>query len=309
MTILRRYVELDGRRISCLTAGDPSSATTLLLIHGSGVSAGYWVNQLLGLRDAFRVMAIDLPGHGKSDPIPNASVETYADTVGKFLTNVIARPVIVVGHSLGGAVAMALAAKRRDVVRGLVLLASCAKLPKVESPGERLLAFLPGPLRRILFFSMAQKLLFAPGVPMGAVSIGMQELRSCPPETILTDVQAARAMDLSEQATAIDAPTLVLCGSRDRLTPPELSEQLRALIPRARLGILEGAGHMLLLEVPERVNEAIRDFATTLTVEIRSSVLARQLRGVSLIRRLLDWTWSKPPKTTGGSLKALARHE
>src|SRR2546425_8091297 len=55
---------------------------------------------------------------------------------------------------------------RSDIVTGLVLLASCAKLPRVESPGERLLAFLPGPLRRILFFSMAQKLLFAPGVPM-----------------------------------------------------------------------------------------------------------------------------------------------
>ncbi len=297
MTILRRYVELDGRRISCLTAGDPASGTPLLLIHGSGVSAGYWVNQLLGLRDAFRVMAIDLPGHGKSDPIPNASVETYADTVAKFLTAVIPRPVMVAGHSLGGAVAMALAARRRDIVTGLVLLASCAKLPQAESPGERLLAFLPGPLRRILFFSMAQKLLFAPGVPMGAVSIGMQELRSCPPETILTDVQAARAMDLSEQAAKIDVPTLVLCGSRDRLTPPELSEQLRTLIPRARLGIIEGAGHMLLLEVPERVNQAILDFAKTLTVEIRTSVLARQLRGVSLIRRLLDWAWSKPPKS------------
>jgi len=204
---------------------------------------------------------------------------------------------MVAGHSLGGAVAMALAARRRDIVTGLVLLASCAKLPQAESPGERLLAFLPGPLRRILFFSMAQKLLFAPGVPMGAVSIGMQELRSCPPETILTDVQAARAMDLSEQATKIDVPTLVLCGSRDRLTPPELSEQLRTLIPRARLGIIEGAGHMLLLEVPERVNQAILDFAKTLTVEIRSSVLARQLRGVSLIRRLLDWAWSKPPQS------------
>ncbi len=54
---------------------------------------------------------------------------------------------------------------------------------------------------------------------------------------------------------------------------------------------------MLLLEVPERVNQAILDFAKTLTVEIRTSVLARQLRGVSLIRRLLDWAWSKPPKS------------
>src|SRR5262249_57568224 len=67
MTILRRYVELDGRRVSCLTAGDPSSATPLLLIHGSGVSAGYWVNQLLGLPDAFPGMAIASPRPPKPD--------------------------------------------------------------------------------------------------------------------------------------------------------------------------------------------------------------------------------------------------
>ena len=296
--INRRFIELDGRRVSYLTAGASATAPSLLLIHGSGVSAGYWINQLLGLQQAFRVTAIDLPGHGKSDPIARASVDTYADTVARFIDALGLRRVIVAGHSLGGAVAIALAARLRETVSGLVLLASCVKLPRVESPGERLLAFLPGPLRRILFFSMAQKLLFAPGVPLGAVSIGMQELRSCPPDTILQDVQAARAMDLTAQAAAIDVPTLVICGSRDRLTPPALSEQLRALIPRSTLGIIEGAGHMLLLEVPLRVNQAIFDFARSLTVEIRSAVLARELRGVSLIRRLLDWARSGSPKRT-----------
>src|SRR5207247_9656506 len=111
------------------------------------------------------------------------------------------------------------------------------------------------------------------------------------------DARAARAMELSEQPTQIAVRTVVPSRSRDRLTPPWLSQQLRTLIPRARRGITEGARHMLLLEVPERVNQAILDFAKTLTVQIRSSVLARQLRGVSLIRRLLDWAWSKPPQS------------
>ncbi len=297
MTVIRRFVELDGHKVSYLTAGDAAVAPPILLIHGSGVSAGYWVHQLSGLAGAFRVIAVDLPGRGKSDPVPNATVDAYAEIVAKFLDAIGGRRIIVVGHSLGGAVAIALAARQPDAVKGLVLLASCAKLPRGESAGERWLAFLPGPLRRILFFSMAQKLLFAPGVAAGAVTLGMQELRSCPAETILNDVQAARAMDLTQQATALEVPTLVLTGSRDRLTPPALSEHLRALIPRARLGIIEGAGHMLLLEVPDRVNQAILDFAASLRVEVRSAVFARELRSVSLIRRLLDWARSKAPQT------------
>ncbi len=127
--IARRFVELDGRRVSYLTAGDSAAAPSILLIHGSGMSAGAWVNQLRGSLKAFRVAAIDLPGHGKSDPIPQASVEGYAETVAEFLEALGSGPVLVVGHSLGGAIAIALAAQRPHAVTGLVLLASCAKLP------------------------------------------------------------------------------------------------------------------------------------------------------------------------------------
>src|SRR5258708_34764626 len=156
---------------------------------------------------------------------------------------------------------MALAAGHTEAVTGLVLLSSCAKLPPVDNSWERWLAYLPGALRKVLFFSMAKKILFAPGASSRAVSLGLQELRSCRPETILKDVLAARTMDLTDRAARLEVPTLLLCGSRDRLTPPALSEQLSGLIPRARLTTIEGAGHMLLLEVPERVNQASLPFA------------------------------------------------
>src|SRR5260370_42373043 len=97
---------------------------------------------------------------------------------------------------------------------------------------------------KVLFFTVAKKLLCVPGASSRAVSLGMQELRSCRPETILKDVLAARTMDLTDRAARLEVPTLLLCGSRDRLTPPALSEQLSVLIPRARLRTIEGAGHM-----------------------------------------------------------------
>ena len=285
--IVRRFVELHGRRVSYLTAGD--SGPTILLIHGSGVSARSWVNQLRGLVGAVRVVAIDLPGHGESDPMRHASVEQYGGIVANFLDALGTGPVIAAGHSLGGAIAIALAAQRPDAVKGLVLLASCAKLPRVDGPGERLLGYLPGPLRKLVFFSMAKKILFGPGAPAGAVSLGMQELRACRSETILDDVQAAKTMDLSEQAARLDVPTLVLCGSKDRLTPPALAERLSELIPESRLEIIEGAGHMVLLEVPERVNHEILSFVGSVVAlaDVPSCPAVADRRRRSLARRLL----------------------
>ena len=296
--ITRRFVELDGRRVSYLTVGDSAAAPSILLIHGSGVSAGAWVNQLRGSLTAFRVAAIDLPGHGKSDPIPRASVEEYAETVAEFLEALGSGPVLVVGHSLGGAIAIALAAQRPHAVTGLVLLASCAKLPWVDSSWGRLLPYVPGPLWKTFFISTAQKLLFARGVPGHAVSLGMQELRSCRAETILKDLQAAKAMDLTQQATGLDVPTLILCGSQDRLTPPALSADLKGLIPGSRLTLVEGAGHMLLLEVPTRVNEEVLNFAKSLMVEVPSLRVVRDRRGRSLVRQLFDYARAFVPFLT-----------
>ena len=296
--ITRQFVELDGRRVSYLTAGDSAAAPAILLIHGSGVSAGSWVNQLRGLLTAFRVAAIDLPGHGKSDPIPQASVEGYAETVAEFLEALGSGPVLVVGHSLGGAIAIALAAQRPHAVTGLVLLASCAKLPWADSSWGRLLPYVPGPLWKTFFISTAQKLLFAPGVPGHVVSLGMQELRSCRAETILKDLQAAKAMDLTQQATGLDVPTLILCGSQDRLTPPALSADLKGLIPGSRLSLIEEAGHMLLLEVPTRVNEEVLNFAKSLMVEVPSLRVVRDRQGRSLVRQLFDYARAFVPFLT-----------
>jgi len=265
------------------------------------MSARSWVNQLQRLPGALRLIALDLPGHGESNPAPGASVEDYADVVADFLIGADCGPVVVVGHSLGGSIAIALAARRPALVRGLVLIASCVKLPLVDSVGERLVAYLPGPLRRLLFFSMAKKVLFAPDAPADAIAVTMRELRACRPETIQADVRAARAMDLTEQAAALDVPTLVLAGSRDRLTTPALAERLSALIRRSRLRVVDGAGHMLPLEAPDPVNREIVTFVESLAAPLsRSAAIDMRERSfASLLDRLAGFArrlrGSSPP--------------
>lgn len=234
------------------------------------------------------MVAIDLPGHGESDPPAGASIEDYAAAVADFLVALDCGPAVVIGHSLGGSIAIALAARHATLVRALVLIASCVKLPLVDSVGERVVAFLPGPLRRLVFFSMAKKVLFAPDAPADAIEVTMRDLRACRPATMLADVHAARAMDLTVQAAALEVPTLVLVGGRDRLTTPALAERLSALIRRSRLGIADRAGHMLPQEAPEWVNREIATFVESLAEPVPASRVLTTRR-VPFVRRLFDW--------------------
>lgn len=304
--VARRSARLNGRDVSYLVAGEAEAGNEqdLLLIHGAGVSARSWINQLRGLGQVLRVFAIDLPGHGQSDPVPEATVEGHAEVAARFLDQLGIGPVFVAGHSLGGAVAQALAARHPGLVKGLVLLSTCAKFPETDSPPGRFLWYLPGPIRKVLFFSMAKKILFAHWAPRKAILLGMEEIRTCRPETILKDVAAARAMDLEVVARGLRVPTLILCGSRDRLTPPTSSERLNELIPESRLQIVEGAGHMLPLEVPDHINQELLDFVDSRPgIKGRLlSVTARVLRR-SIFRGLLDRVKGWFVRTTRGRLR------
>lgn len=289
--IVRRSVGLNGRMISYLVAGGSGAGAqpTVLLIHGSGVSARSWTNQLRGLGQVLRVLAIDLPGHGDSEAISEARLEAYADAARGALDALGTGPVFAAGHSLGGAVAQLFAARHPDAVTGLVLVSTCARLPESNGFLESYYRYLPAPIRKLLFFSMTKKILFAPTAPREAILLGMEEIRSCRPETILTDLAVARSMDLQDVARGIRVPTLILCGGRDKLTAPALSQELSQLIPGSRLLILERAGHMLPLEAPEWVNQAILDFVRSVArCEVGPLSFLRRVVKRSILRRLID---------------------
>jgi pimeloyl-ACP methyl ester carboxylesterase len=284
-SIVRRFVTIDGSRISYLSAEGRRVGPALAFLHGSGVSARYWNAQLRALAGAARVVAIDVPGHGESDDAPDAGLAQYADIMARTLDELDAWPAIAIGHSLGGAVAITLAAQRPADVRGLVLISSCARLPAGSTSMPWFWASLPASLRRLLFFVTAKNVLFAAGASPAAVALGMQELRACRPQTLATDVAIARSMDLTEVASGLRVPTLILCGSRDRVTPPALARNLHAMIAGSRLEIVEGAGHMLLIEASGAVNRAIAAFADT--IGGRSAMATARRTWRSLWRRAI----------------------
>ena len=290
-TVLRRQIGEDRQRISYLVAESTQAATrpAILLIHGAGVSARSWSLQLENLGHALQVLAIDLPGHGESDPIDKATLEAYAEAARSLLDALGSGPVVVAGHSLGGAVAQVLGAHHPEAVKGLVLLSTCVKLPETDGRLQSFYRYLPAPIRKVLFLWVAKKILFSPSASRQAVLLGMKEILTCRPETTLRDVAAAQTMDLQKVAEKLHVPTLILCGDRDKLTPLALSDQLNELIPGSRLVIVKGAGHMLPLEAPGRVNQELLDFVNCLARrEVHPFPSTGEIRKRSILRRLIE---------------------
>lgn len=259
----RRTRPVAGHPAAWLEAG---SGTPLVLLHGAGGSADLWRRQLDGLGDAARVVAPDLPGHGPLGGRGRPSVAGYAEWLEGFLAVLDAGPVVLVGHSMGGAVAQTLALARPEQLAGLVLVGTGARL--------RVLARIVDLLRQHPHEgqSLIRDLSFAAGAPRECAEMLDRVLREGAPLVTLGDYLACDRFDVGEQLGAIRTPTLVLTGTEDRLTPPKYGRFLADTIPGARLIEIPGAGHLPHLEQPVRVNAAIREF------------LAR-VRGTSIVGR------------------------
>jgi pimeloyl-ACP methyl ester carboxylesterase len=239
------------------------------------------VYQLRGLSDVLKLIALDLPGHRESDPVSEPTLTTHADAACRALRLLETGPVFVAGHSLGGAVAQVLATRYPEMVKGLILVSTCAKVPPQEG-SHTLLGFVPAPFRRAVVSWAARKMLLGPSAPSHAVDLTLQEIGECPAQTIQHDTRMGRGMDLESVARGLRVPTLILCGSRDRLTAPALSQELSAMIAGSRLQIVPVAGHMLPLESPEVLNKAIREFVASVTLEAVPSPRP------GMLRRLVD---------------------
>jgi pimeloyl-ACP methyl ester carboxylesterase len=235
-----------------------SGRRTCLFIHGSGGRGASWIRQLERLADAARVVALDLPGHGQSGGEGYSVIEDYARMVRDFVEAAKLGKVVLGGHSMGGAVAQAFALAYPERLDGLILVGTGARLRVLPKIFELLRADYPEGVRfingRAFSRSTAQRL-------KDAARARALETR---PQVTIGDYTACNGFDVMERIGALRIPTLVIGGEDDQLTPPKYARYLARTIPGAVLVMVEQAGHYVHLEQPEVVNQAIRDFLTTL---------------------------------------------
>lgn len=242
--------------LACADSGSSSArGPALLLIHGAGGTHLHWPPALRAIPGR-RVVALDLPGHGASPGPALATVEAMAHRVLEVVKALGPSPVVLGGHSLGGAVAQAAALEAPERVAGLVLVATGARLRVAPA----VLAATADPATLAQGAEAFGAFSFGPGADAAVRQAYVDGLLAAPPGVLHTDLAACDAFDVMDRLPELRAPGLVVCGTADQLTPPRYSSFLRDCLHGSRLVLVPGAGHLVMLEAPEAVAEAVEDF-------------------------------------------------
>ncbi|HIC95775.1 TPA: alpha/beta hydrolase [Candidatus Bipolaricaulota bacterium] len=249
-------LEINGGRLYFSLSG--VGAQDLLLVHGSGGDHTIWSWQIKRLRQEFSIAALDLNGHGRSTFREGDGLSTYTEDVLAVLERLSGRTFLV-GHSLGGAIALNVALNHPERIAGLGLVGAGARLRVLPELLELLERDFTEGVDSLLRWA------FGPRAHPKLRAKAKEQLLRNGQRALLRDLESCDSFDVMGELVRIEVPTLVLCGSEDRLTPLKYSEYLRDHIPGATLKVIEGAGHMVMLEEPEQLNQALREFLIGLT--------------------------------------------
>ncbi|HBV86955.1 MAG TPA: alpha/beta hydrolase [Desulfosporosinus sp.] len=226
---------------------------TLLFVHGAGGSGKNWSYQLAGI-PGYNLIALDLPGHGHSEGSVAENITEYCQFVRSFAQALELKQFTIAGHSMGGAIALELALGYPEVITGIIIVDSGARLrvnPTVLdklSRGEH-------PLENI-------KYSYSPNSSPDIIAKATEEMKRVPTDIYLADFKACNEFNVMDRVHTIIKPTLIICGQNDQMTPLKYSEYLHKELPHSTLALISDAGHMAMLEQPDQVNSAINNFLT-----------------------------------------------
>lgn len=232
---------------------EAAHGVNLVLLHGAGGSHLVWPGELRRMEKT-AVYTPDLPGHGRSPGPGHDSIEAYADIIAAFLDTLALERVVLAGHSMGGAIAQALAIRQHPALAGLVLIGTGARL-RVS----------PLILQQILLdFNQVVDLLnglyWSANAPAELVARSREQMAASDPQVMVGDFQACDAFDVREELAQIQIPTLIISSSEDQLTPEEYGRFLADHIPNSQFLLIPNAAHMLMVEQATAVAAAVRQF-------------------------------------------------
>jgi len=280
----------DGVRLHVEETGPPDAPLTLILVHGFCMTADAWTYQRQGLADLGRVVCYDQRAHGRSSPsdAEHCTISQLADDLYRVLNDrVPTGPVVLIGHSMGGMTILGLAEAHPElfgtrIVAAGLLSTSAGELPRlafglpatVTAAARRVLPGMaigmrhtPALLERARWKGSALSRELTRRLGFGSADVPdtiVDRLEKMVADTPIPVVGAFLPTLLDHERLAAAAalctiPTLLLVGDADVMTPIEHSRILAEALPEAELAVEKGAGHAVILERPEAVNNYLRD--------------------------------------------------
>ncbi len=256
-------ITVDGIQIHVATGSrdlDPSEPA-VLLVHGSGMDRTVWQMQTRYLaHKGRRVLAVDLPGHGRSGGDAIADMAGMADWLARFMDVVGVDTACVAGHSMGSLIAIEMAARHPARVRSLGLVGTAAAMPvhpdliAAAEAGEELAPNLITDWG----FSVGAHMGGHPSPGLWVSRAGFRIIANGRYETLAVGLRACNDYTGAVEAAAkITCPTRLILGAEDRMTPVKAAQPLIDVIAGAEVIVLPGVGHMLPTEAPAAVAKAL----------------------------------------------------
>lgn len=257
-------IELESNETYIGTAGSDAAgvdAPTVLFVHGAGFDHSVWVMPARYFaRHGYRVLAPDLPAHGRSKGDALQSIDAIASWLSQLLTQLAVPAAAVVGHSMGSLAAYTMLCRHPDQVRAVALLGTSAPMPVTP------LLLNAAQDNHHAAIEMANTWSHSPAGRLGAVGnpgawvFGAAErlLERAAPGVFYADLAACNAFDPSQLPPPGDCPALIVAGGSDQMTPAKAGAAVASKLANASQVVLPGCGHSMLSEQPNAVLDALR---------------------------------------------------
>ena len=241
---------VEGRKVHYSSYGKARKA--LVLIHGWTCDETFWSSNVPGLSKQYRVLTVDLPGHGQSDPAPEYSMDAFADAVSAVMAAAKVKRATLVGHSMGGHVLLAFARRHREQVSALVAVDVSFYDSQSAARSKATKRSFLGPEAVKARETIVRNMFSTATMPATREHI-LRVMLAVPEEVADGAIQGMRDPEFWRQ-DQIDLPFLeIAAGSSAYITLPAL----RSRFPRAQLKRIRGTGHFLMMEKPQSFNKLL----------------------------------------------------
>ncbi len=265
------YIQINNTRIKVYDSRTDSDHT-LIFLHGVPGQMSNWKYQIAYFKNKYRVIAFDLRGYGDSDKPPKISLDDHLSDLDEIIEelSIEKSKAFLIGHSYGCIVALEYAV--RNKVAGLVLIGPVAEF-KADFM-DKIIWYLPPFIWKKLFFTMNpltirlyRKMFFSPitsnQVFNDFVKDNKEYIEGLPAH-VYRYTKYLVGYRVGEEVSQINTPTLIIVGEDDKVTPPEHARKIHSLIKNSRLKIIPGAGHLILYEKYDQLNELIDEFISNI---------------------------------------------
>lgn len=257
-------LDVGGQKTYCYTNNRDidQAKDSIVFLHGAGMDHTVWTLPARHFaRHGRNVIAVDLPGHGRSDGATKTSIEELSDWIVTLLDALQLPQAAITGHSMGSLVALDCAARHPDRVRTLALVGCTAPMPVSDAILDASAANDHAAFDMLTQWGYSKRHQYGgnsnPGIWMVGSTLRLFERSR--PGVLNADMSACNNYSAGlERAATVSCPVLMVLGKDDRLTPVRGTLPLQSALPDPRVIIVENAGHTLMVEAPNAVLDALK---------------------------------------------------